>query len=181
VTILVLAILLGLIPAAIASSKGRSFGAWWLYGALLFIVALPHALIMRPDMRGQDRDAALSGFRKCPFCAEYVRPEAVVCKHCGRDLPDVAPAFPVGSTLKIEPERGRTSIEAVIVVLLILAAMGAAAWFGGYTARPRATDTEQPSARTVIEKTDAAPAPTAPSQKPRAPTKPPLGAPLKIN
>jgi hypothetical protein len=41
--IFVLAILIGLIPAAIAQSKGRSFAAWWFYGAMLFIVALPHA------------------------------------------------------------------------------------------------------------------------------------------
>jgi zinc-ribbon domain len=25
--------------------------------------------------------------KKCPFCAELVKPEAKVCKHCGRDLP----------------------------------------------------------------------------------------------
>jgi hypothetical protein len=46
--ILIFAVLLGLIPAYLAQKKGRSFGLWWLYGALLFIVALPHALIMDP-------------------------------------------------------------------------------------------------------------------------------------
>ncbi len=46
-----LAILLGLIPAAIAQSKGRSFVAWWLYGALLFIVALPHSLLIKKTRR----------------------------------------------------------------------------------------------------------------------------------
>jgi hypothetical protein len=27
--------------------------------------------------------------RKCPFCAEGVKPEAKVCRHCGRELPSM--------------------------------------------------------------------------------------------
>lgn len=84
---LVISILVGLIPAAIARSKGRSFGLWWLYGVLIFIVALPHALMMQPNIKGLDKQAKLTGFRKCPSCAEFVRPDARVCKHCGRDIP----------------------------------------------------------------------------------------------
>jgi hypothetical protein len=45
-TILILTCLLGLIPAYIAHQKGRSFVLWWQYGAMLFIVALPHALMI---------------------------------------------------------------------------------------------------------------------------------------
>ena len=44
---LAIAVVIGLIPAAIAASKGRSFFAWWIYGALVFIVALPHALLLK--------------------------------------------------------------------------------------------------------------------------------------
>jgi hypothetical protein len=46
-TIIVLAALLGLITGGIAASRGHSFFLWWLYGALLFIVAFPHSLFLR--------------------------------------------------------------------------------------------------------------------------------------
>ena len=39
---LVLAAGLGLIPATIAQKKGYSFGLWWFYGWMLFIVAIIH-------------------------------------------------------------------------------------------------------------------------------------------
>jgi hypothetical protein len=39
---LMVVVLIGLIPAAVASKKGRSFVLWWLYGSAIFIVALPH-------------------------------------------------------------------------------------------------------------------------------------------
>ena len=78
VSIVVLAVLLGLIPAAIAQRKGYDFVGFWLFGALMFIVALPVVLLM---------PANLTGKRKCPHCTEYVPVEAKVCKVCHRDLP----------------------------------------------------------------------------------------------
>ena len=75
--IVIIAVLIGLIPASIASSKGHNFVLWWLYGAALFIVALPHSLMIGPS----------GSKRKCPFCAETIRTEAKVCPHCQRDLP----------------------------------------------------------------------------------------------
>jgi len=52
--VLIFAVLLGLIPASIASKKGRSFGTWWFFGAMLFIVALPMALMMKPEKPDDD-------------------------------------------------------------------------------------------------------------------------------
>ena len=46
---LIIAAGLGLIPAGIAKKKGRSFGLWWLYGFLLFIVALIHSLVIKQE------------------------------------------------------------------------------------------------------------------------------------
>ena len=68
--IFILAALIGLIPAAIARGKGRSFGLWWFYGALLFIVARPHALLLKPDRDELDNRAVSEGNKKCPYCAE---------------------------------------------------------------------------------------------------------------
>lgn len=48
VIILVVAAFLGLIPANIAKQKGYSFGLWWFYGWMLFIVAIIHAAVL-PD------------------------------------------------------------------------------------------------------------------------------------
>ncbi|MCE8516215.1 hypothetical protein KBY31_05770 [Ruegeria pomeroyi] len=84
--ILIIAVLIGLIPAAIAQGKGKSFVLWWIYGAAIFIVALPHALIMRPDDRAIESKQLNSGMKKCPSCAEMIKQDAKVCKHCGRDV-----------------------------------------------------------------------------------------------
>lgn len=39
---ILLALIIGVIPAMIAKKKGRSFIGWYIYGVLLFVVALPH-------------------------------------------------------------------------------------------------------------------------------------------
>jgi len=78
-TFLLVAVLIGLLPAFIAQSKGYGFVGWWVYGAVLFIVALPHALLLKPN------HAAL-GLQTCPSCHELVKATANVCRYCRYDL-----------------------------------------------------------------------------------------------
>lgn len=76
----ILMAILGIIPAVIAMKKGRDVFSWWLYGFLLFIVALPHSLMLELEPGHK------AGMRKCPKCAQFIRNEAAICRHCGADL-----------------------------------------------------------------------------------------------
>jgi hypothetical protein len=75
--------IVGLIPGFIAYKKGRNFLNWWMYGHLLFIVAFPHALLLKET---EDSLINRGVLKKCSYCAEIVKKEAKVCKHCGNQL-----------------------------------------------------------------------------------------------
>lgn len=71
---LIIASIIGLIPAFIAKNKGHSFGWWWFFGAMLWIVALPWAIF------------GLKSLYICPKCKETVKENAKICKHCGSKI-----------------------------------------------------------------------------------------------
>jgi hypothetical protein len=86
--ILQLAAIIGIIPAIIARNKGKNFLLWWFYGAMLFIVALPHALLIKPHSQKDTQKQMSAGMKKCFYCSELIKKEAKVCQYCGRLLHD---------------------------------------------------------------------------------------------
>jgi hypothetical protein len=84
--IIFFAVILGILVGMIAKSKGREFFPWWLYGSLIFIVAIVHVLLIKPDEKHAEREALASGSKKCPRCAELVKREASICRFCRYDF-----------------------------------------------------------------------------------------------
>ncbi len=76
--------LLGLIPSMIAARKGRNAFLWWVYGALLFVIALPHALLVGPYVAGETGlPSRLDPKAKtCPRCDTPVTDATILCPSC---------------------------------------------------------------------------------------------------
>jgi hypothetical protein len=82
-------IVLSALAGSIAKSKGRSAAAYF-FCSMLFspLVGIILALAVRPDNSALESKELRAGTaRKCPSCAELVKPEAIKCKHCGAELP----------------------------------------------------------------------------------------------
>lgn len=73
------------VTAFAAPSRGREFGTWFVLGLLFGVFALIAVLVLPPRTPGLDRPTPKTHV-ECPDCAEYVRNEARVCKHCGCKL-----------------------------------------------------------------------------------------------
>ncbi len=73
---IILAVFIGLAPAYVAFNKGRNFFLWWLYGTLLFPVALVHSFLL----------GHVGGKKQCGYCRTMVNYKATHCPRCGYEF-----------------------------------------------------------------------------------------------
>lgn len=93
--IFIIWIALSFLAGYIAEQKGRSgVGFFFLSLILSPLVGIIAALVVKPGEKAEPAGAgrvAAPTERTCPYCAESVKVEAIICKHCQRDLPKHAP------------------------------------------------------------------------------------------
>jgi hypothetical protein len=131
--ILILWVVCAIATAILASNKGRNAGGWLLLGILLGPLALLlAAVVSNKNVERQvttlaaARAAEEGSLRKCPFCAEWIQREAVVCRFCGRDVPAAEPALKAAASDRYESlPRGSATRGYVYIALstLLVAAL----------------------------------------------------------
>jgi hypothetical protein len=99
-----------------ASARGRNGFGWFLLSLIISpLFGLILVLVLPNPQDERERYQRLYNSRKCPFCAEMVLREAIVCKHCGSALEP--PPQPVFAPVK------RLSKPQLVIVLAITAAV----------------------------------------------------------
>jgi hypothetical protein len=77
--------------AFIASQKNRDSLGWFFLGFLFSILAIL-ALIAIPKHNDTNQFDVI---RICPYCAEQVKEQAIICRFCQKDLPVLNKDLPV--------------------------------------------------------------------------------------
>lgn len=91
-TLVIIWIFCAIVSAIIASNKGRSGVGWFFLGLLLGPFGFAVALL--PTIKKDLPDILREDLRKCPFCAEMIKPDAIKCRFCGSEVPAVVPEKP---------------------------------------------------------------------------------------
>lgn len=97
---------MGLIVAGLASGKGKSAITWFIYGVLLWPIALIHILVSN------------DGTKKCPKCFSKIDKRATTCPFCQRKT--TQEEIKISKEEKVEEEKHNNMMSLALAVILVI-------------------------------------------------------------
>ena len=87
--------------------RNQTAAGYAIVGGIIGIIIGMMIRTKKEHIAVTDSNTMSEGMKKCPYCAEMIKNEAITCKHCGRDLTSpqkrVAPQIPTNPTVASSP------------------------------------------------------------------------------